>query len=104
MDENSVNSKKPTPFIFQSKDGSWSITHGVVFCEQFFFAEAGSELPAMNSVSNVRVFTRLPHWWQVFKWWRLIQMLKRCTSSPSECAIEMETRSGQVAFDVRMDA
>lgn len=81
----------PTPFIYQSRDGSWHINGGLVFCKQFAYSESsmfgGSH--SQNSASNVCVISFLPRWYQLRRWWNLLQLLRRYTTDANAAAVEL---------------
>lgn len=69
------------PFISIDKHGTVTITGGVVFCANVCIdveaptADAGRKSP--TTVDGTAFYTAIPKWWQIVKWFRLLQVLRR---------------------------
>lgn len=87
---------KPTPFIYQKRDGSWHINGGLVFCKQFAYSEGPVSVEdhrfwcsgSRNSASNVHVISSLPRWYQLKQWLDLLRLLRRYTAEAGTTAVE----------------
>lgn len=71
---------EPKPFIRVDKHGAVTITGGVVFCANTCVeVEAPTERARLTPpvlVNGTAFYTTLPKWWQVLKWFRLLQVLR----------------------------
>lgn len=61
--------------ISTDKSGRVTIQNAVVFHNNEIGIHLGGAARGL-SVKNLQIFSTVPKWWQVLRWWRLIQLIR----------------------------
>lgn len=70
-----VRTAPMSSFISTDKNGRVTIQNAVVFQNNEIGVHFGGTARGLV-VKNLQIFCTVPKWWQVLRWWRLIQLIR----------------------------